>query len=103
MKVAIILACISAVLSAPDKRFLLDALTSFDTTHLKQTVQTLLDVVGTDATEGLCETECHTLLTDPSSFLHHSCPLICHGLQTLAHSFHLVPATQTHTTAATNP
>ncbi|KAK3581995.1 hypothetical protein CHS0354_030947 [Potamilus streckersoni] len=99
MKIAIILACISVVFCTPDKRFFLGPLTSFNTTHLKETVQTLLNVVGTDATEGLCETECHTLMTDPTHFLHYSCPLVCHGLQSLAQSFHLVPAT----TAATNP
>ncbi|KAL3831591.1 hypothetical protein ACJMK2_023328 [Sinanodonta woodiana] len=103
MKVAIILACISVVFCAPDKRVFLGSLGGFDTTHLKQTVQTLLDVVGTDATEGLCETECHTLLTDPTHVLHYSCPLICHGLQSLAQSLHLVPASQTHTTVATSP
>ncbi|KAL3831588.1 hypothetical protein ACJMK2_023325 [Sinanodonta woodiana] len=101
MKVSIILVCISVVFCAPDKRVFLGSL--FDTTHLKQTVQTLLNVVGTDATENTCETECHTLLTDPSHFLHYSCPLVCHGLQSLAQSFHLVPATQAPTTAATSP
>ncbi|KAL3831601.1 hypothetical protein ACJMK2_023338 [Sinanodonta woodiana] len=96
MKVAfILLVCACAVFGAPEKRVLLDSLTSFDTTHLKQTVQTLLNTLGTDTTEQLCETECHTLLTDPTHLLHYSCGLICHGFQTLVHKFNLVPQTAT--------
>ncbi|KAL3831600.1 hypothetical protein ACJMK2_023337 [Sinanodonta woodiana] len=99
MKLAVILACITAVFCAPEKRFLFGTLRgTFDTSHLKQTAQTLLDVVGSDGTEAMCENECHTLLTDPTHFLHYSCPLLCHGLQSLTHVFHLVPATHTATT-----
>ncbi|KAL3831592.1 hypothetical protein ACJMK2_023329 [Sinanodonta woodiana] len=102
MKVFIILVCISVVFCAPDKRVLLESFASFDTTHLKLTVQTLLDVVGTNNTGSSCEQECHRLLTDPTHFIHYSCPLVCHGLIGLAQSFHLIPASQIHTTAATS-
>ncbi|KAK3581999.1 hypothetical protein CHS0354_030951 [Potamilus streckersoni] len=91
----ILLVCTVGVFCTPEKRVLLDSFASFDTTHLKQTVQTLLNTLGTDTTEQLCETECHTLLTDQASVLHYSCGLICHGFQSLVNKFHLVPQTAT--------
>ncbi|KAL3831603.1 hypothetical protein ACJMK2_023340 [Sinanodonta woodiana] len=96
MKVAfILLICACAVFSEPEKRVLLDSLTTFNTTHLKQTMQTLVNTLGTDTSEQLCETECHTLLTDPAHLLHYSCGLICHAFQSLVHRFNLAPQTGT--------
>ncbi|KAL3831698.1 hypothetical protein ACJMK2_023419 [Sinanodonta woodiana] len=97
MKLAVILlACLPFVFCAPEKRLVFDGITTFDVTHLKQTLQTMVNVLGSDTTEGACEKECHTLLTDPSSLLHHSCGLICHGFQDLVLHFQLSP----HTTSA---
>ena len=45
---------------------------------LKNTVQDLVDVVGTDATEQICEGKCHTLiLGDETALLHTLCTPIC--------------------------
>ncbi|KAL3831602.1 hypothetical protein ACJMK2_023339 [Sinanodonta woodiana] len=96
MKLAfILLICACAVFGAPDKRFFVDSLSGFDLTHLKQLLQSLLNTLGTDATEQLCETECHTLLTDPAHLLHYSCGLVCHAFQSLVHRFNLAPQTGT--------
>ena len=45
---------------------------------LKNTVQDLVDVVGTDATEQICEGKCHTIiLGDETALLHTLCTPIC--------------------------
>jgi hypothetical protein len=47
-----------------------------DTPTLKIHLQQLLDIIGSDATEGACEKAAHAVF---SGLLDHSVPLICHG------------------------
>jgi hypothetical protein len=47
-----------------------------DTPTLKLHLQQLLDIIGSDATEGACEKAGHTVF---SGLMHHSVPLICHS------------------------
>ncbi|XP_060608592.1 uncharacterized protein LOC132760581 isoform X4 [Ruditapes philippinarum] len=75
----------------PEKRFLIDQLTQLiDTTTLKDHLQQLLDIIGSDATEGACEKAAHAIF---SGLLDHSVPLICHSFQELVHHFQIVPST----------
>ncbi|XP_045161329.1 uncharacterized protein LOC123526304 [Mercenaria mercenaria] len=95
MKFFILAMCIlPAVLSAPDRRFIdfLFGANAFDLTTLKCDIQIMLDAIGTDPKEQLCEDECHNILQE-GHVLNYGCPLVCHGFQTLAHTFHLTPDT----------
>ncbi|XP_052761136.1 uncharacterized protein LOC128203395 [Mya arenaria] len=79
------------VLGAPKTRFVLDSLGSiFDQQILKCDVQLIIDVVGSHPTEQACEAECHKIIAD-GHFLNYGCPLVCLGLESFAHTLHLVP------------
>ncbi|XP_045163894.1 uncharacterized protein LOC123528229 [Mercenaria mercenaria] len=95
MKVFILALCIlPTVLSAPDKRFIeaIFGANAFDLTALKCDIQLMLDVIGSKPSELACEGECHNLLQE-GHVLNFGCPLVCHGFETLAHTFHLTPDT----------
>ena len=51
---------------------------SVDVENLKQDLQLILDVVGSDPAEQACENECHVLLKD-GHVLNYACPFVCHG------------------------
>ncbi|XP_060551068.1 uncharacterized protein LOC132760638 isoform X7 [Ruditapes philippinarum] len=84
--------------SAAGKRYLLDTLLNLvNLNTIKQDLQLMIDVVGSDPTEQACEQAGHKYL---SGLLDHSVPLICHSFQELVHHFHIVPAQTTTASAA---
>ncbi|XP_071166129.1 uncharacterized protein [Mytilus edulis] len=91
MKLAFaILVLIAVVCSAPQKRFIFDAIFGINQFQNLDNLPTLVDelvgTVGTDATEQACETKCHTLI-QADHLLQFGCPLICKNYQTLIHRF----------------
>ncbi|KAL4222533.1 hypothetical protein ACF0H5_018572 [Mactra antiquata] len=80
--------------AAPEKRFFLDSISGLISTDvLKQDLQIMLDLLGSDPTEQACEAEAAKLLG--TGLIQHSVPLICHSFQALVNSFNLVPDTTT--------
>ena len=51
---------------------------SVDFNTLKNDIQIMLDVLGSDPTEQSCEAECHNLLQN-GHILNYGCPVVCHG------------------------
>ncbi|KAL8562485.1 hypothetical protein ACOMHN_008629 [Nucella lapillus] len=98
MKLALVLlVLLPFAMSAPmDKRGILDFLGLshlLDIQELKQTVQQILDTVGSDASEQACESTCHNLLfVDQSNVIHTLCNPICRSFQTLVNILHLTPS-----------
>ncbi|XP_045170376.1 uncharacterized protein LOC123532848 [Mercenaria mercenaria] len=77
----------------PEKRFVLDNILSLvNQTTIKQDLQAMIDVVGSDPTEQACEQAGHKYL---SGLLDHSVPLLCHSFQELVHHFNIVPKATT--------
>ncbi|XP_045168545.2 uncharacterized protein LOC123531550 [Mercenaria mercenaria] len=85
----VVLVLIPMALAVPDKRFILDTLLNLvDTTTIKKDLQIMLDTIGSDPTEQLCEQECHNIAQQ--GLLDHACPLLCHSFQELVHHFNIV-------------
>ena len=95
MKLAIVLlVLLPLAFAVPQKRFILSTF-GLDANVLRNTVQDLLDLIGADGTEELCEDQCHELIMGPGTYLIHTlCSPICKSFQTLVRLFDLRPQTR---------
>ncbi|XP_052795750.1 uncharacterized protein LOC128228465 [Mya arenaria] len=84
--------------AAPARRFLLDLHVVIDAIaralgvnvdHLHEIVQQLVNVLGSDPTEQLCEQEMHALFS--GALIDHGVPLFCGSFQTLVSHFGVSP------------
>ncbi|XP_076444400.1 uncharacterized protein LOC143282636 [Babylonia areolata] len=64
-----------------------------DTTYIKNKVQEVLNVLGSDATEQQCESACHGTFSsvDESHLIHTICTPLCRSFQSLVNLFGLRP------------
>ncbi|KAL4222535.1 hypothetical protein ACF0H5_018574 [Mactra antiquata] len=78
------------VFAAPEKRYILDSIGNIiSIEQLKQDLQIMLDLLGSDPTEQACEVEAAKLLGD--GLIQHSVPIICHSFQALINHFKIIP------------
>ncbi|XP_046580460.1 uncharacterized protein LOC124287995 [Haliotis rubra] len=68
-----------------EKRMLLSNI--LDSNEVKHIVSLLVQTLGSDTTEKLCETECPLIIK--VSFLQNACPMVCPSIQTLIQKFNL--------------
>merc|ERR1712121_479271 len=88
MKFALILLVALPMVLCADERSLLDSFSHlFNNEELKAVVNSLVQTVGSDATEQVCEKECNVIVQH--DILSTGCPLICRSLQSLAKHFQL--------------
>merc|ERR1711860_465231 len=92
MKLAIaVLVMLPLVFGAPQqKRILLDSL-GLDTAHLHDVQQQIYNALGADATEQMCEAECHKLAHD--TLFDFGCDLACKTFQQFANKLPKDPTT----------
>ncbi|XP_052246465.1 uncharacterized protein LOC127855120 isoform X1 [Dreissena polymorpha] len=92
MRCLLILAvAMTAVMAAPHERSIYDQLSHFVSLDvLKQDLQLVLNVLGSDPTEQACEAEWHKLFSQ--GLVTHAASLVCHSFQALVNHFNLVPS-----------
>ena len=57
----------------------------FNTDAIKADLQLMVDQIGSDPTEQLCESECHTIVQH--TVIDTGCPLFCHSLVSVIISY----------------
>ncbi|XP_053373133.1 uncharacterized protein LOC123532217 [Mercenaria mercenaria] len=86
MRIAVIFLILPALaVAAPEKRFFM---ADIDQTKIKQDLQLIVDMAGSNETEQACEAAVHKIST---GLLFHSAQLLCHSFQALVKRFHIVP------------
>ncbi|XP_053373131.1 uncharacterized protein LOC123532221 [Mercenaria mercenaria] len=94
MRIAVIFLILPALAyAAPEKRFLMDGI---DHRRIRQDLQLIVDIAGSNETEEACEDAVHRIAT---GLLFHSAQLLCHSFQALVQRFHIVPDPTTTTAA----
>ncbi|KAK6166127.1 hypothetical protein SNE40_022892 [Patella caerulea] len=92
MKVVWCLLIVLPLVLTTDKRFILGDLVDklvqdIDFKHLKDTINKILDKIGSNSTASQCVTACTQIAT--KDILDAGCPLFCSGFQLLVQKLHI--------------